>query len=218
MTAVEAWLVDLAAHGPAPPGRDLAGLLAEDERRRAAAFVHEEPARRFVAARLALRELLGSRLGERPGAVRIAGTPAGKPYLPDHPGLGLSWSRSRDLLLLALAENAPVGVDIEELTEVPEAAEVLATVCPALPAVRDAVTFLRAWTLLEAAVKATGRGLAHGAREVDLALDAGGGVTLRGIAGGVWPSTTRWLTPGSGPPALASFVCAGDDMSLTLHE
>ncbi|MER7395562.1 4'-phosphopantetheinyl transferase superfamily protein [Streptomyces sp. NPDC000151] len=200
---MDVWLVDLDGGG------DLEARPTEAERRRAAAFTDAAPARRFLRSRRAVRDLLGRRLGISPAGLRVAYTPSGKPYLPDHREQHISWSRSGRLLLVGADDRGPVGVDIERLRPVPAALDVLAAVYPALPATADPAAFLPAWTLLEAAVKATGRGLARGAAEVGLALGPGGTVALRGISGhgpGAWYGRTELLPSRNGLPAAMTAV------------
>ncbi|WSQ10893.1 4'-phosphopantetheinyl transferase superfamily protein [Streptomyces sp. NBC_01231] len=205
------WLVDLDADEPALAGE---GALTEAERRRGAQFAHTLPARRFRRSRLAVRHLLGERLGVAPSELRIASLPGGKPYLPDHPGLHVNWSRSEGLLLLGASGSGPIGVDIEWQRPVPTPLDVLAAVYPALPADAGPESFLPAWTLLEAAVKATGRGLSRGAREVDLQFDATGEVALRGIRGqgpDTWSGRTEVLPARAGVPvAVVAVVVQGE--------
>ncbi|MFF1560500.1 4'-phosphopantetheinyl transferase family protein [Streptomyces sp. NPDC058279] len=212
---MDAWLVDLDRvvptdiSDPAGPADALAGLT-EDELRRGAEFVHARAAHRFFRARLTVRRLLADRLGLDPRDLRIHYDPAGKPYLPDRPGTHISWSRSDGLLLLGATETGPVGVDVELVRPDATNMDVLSFVYPAVPATATPRTFFHAWTLLEAAVKATGRGLARGAREVDLDFGPGGTVALRGITGhGPHPwhghTSLHPIRP-SAPSALTAFV------------
>ncbi|MFI9269498.1 4'-phosphopantetheinyl transferase family protein [Kitasatospora sp. NPDC052896] len=213
---VEAWLADLASDvEPLCPAR-YASDLTEGERRRAAGYRYEGDARLFLRSRLAVRALLADRLGEAPAAVRLARTASGKPYLPDHPGVRVSWSRSEDLLLLGITEDGPLGVDLERLRVIPSAGHVLASVYPAVPPRAHRAgpeLFFSAWTLLEAAVKATGRGLAAGAPDVTLTFPAAGRAALLGIAGSgaePWSARTDLLEgPTAGQGLMASFVSRG---------
>lgn len=198
------WLVDLDADGQGPLGE---ARPTQEERERCAQFADAAAGSRFLRSRLAVRDVLGRWLSVPPARLRLACTPGGKPYLPDHPGRHISWSRSQRLLLVGASVRGEVGVDIEWARPVSAAEEVLATVRPGLPAPADPAAFLPAWTLLEAAVKATGRGLARGAKEVDLAFGPGGTVTLSGIRGhgpGTWRGRTRLLPAGDGVPAAVA--------------
>ncbi|RST19078.1 4'-phosphopantetheinyl transferase superfamily protein [Streptomyces sp. WAC05374] len=207
---LDAWLVDLDAADAARLVDHRPGALTEEEARRLASFENQEAARRFLRTRRTVRHLVAEWLGLAPPDVRIAHTPTGKPYLPDHPGRHISWSRSDGLLLLCAAADGPIGVDVELIRPVPSALDVLSFVVPDLPPEAGPESFFPAWTLLEAAVKATGQGLARGAKSVNLTFSTGGGVALRGIAGhapGTWHARTT-LLPAAGLPAtaMASFV------------
>jgi 4'-phosphopantetheinyl transferase len=211
---VRTWLVDLDADVPA-----WVGALTVAERRRAARFAHALPARRFRRSRLAVRHLLGEWLRVAPSELRIASSPGGKPYLPDHPELHVNWSRSEGLLLLGASGSGPIGVDIEWQRPVPTALEVLAAVYSALPSAARPESFLPAWTLLEAAVKATGRGLSRGARDVDLQFDATGEVALRGIRGqgpDTWSGRTEVLPARAGAPAAVVAVVVQGETVRTI--
>jgi 4'-phosphopantetheinyl transferase len=129
------------------------------------------------------------------------------------------WSRSEGLLLLGAAGGGPIGVDIEWQRPVPAPLDVLAAVYPDLPAVARPESFLPAWTLLEAAVKATGRGLSRGAREVDLHFEATGEVALRGIRGqgpDTWSGRTEVLPARAGARAAVVAVVVRGEAAGTI--
>ncbi|MFE0459298.1 4'-phosphopantetheinyl transferase family protein [Kitasatospora sp. NPDC058965] len=214
---VEAWLADLAADAEPLSPAHYAADLTEEERSRAAGYLNGEDARLFLRSRLAVRRLLASHLGEAPGAVRLGRTRGGKPYLPDHPELKVSWSRSEDLLLLGISDQGALGVDLERIRLIPSATQVLASLYPALPPQAERAGpefFFSAWTLLEAAVKATGRGLAEGVGDVTLSFPARGGAALLGIARTgcePWAASTALLEAPATTDArlMASFVTRG---------
>jgi 4'-phosphopantetheinyl transferase len=223
-TRIDAWVADLRTEDPFSTPARYYCALTEDEIRRGACYRAWLPKRRFLSSRLIVRTLLGSRLGERPAALRIACTASGKPFLPDHPGLQVNWSRSDDLLLVGIAENDPIGVDIERVRVVASAAQVLATIYPRLhPAdvAADPLVFFSAWTMLEAAVKATGRGLAGGARDVALALTPDGRCTLEAITNAgdaAWYGHTDLLDSSVlRYTAVAAFVARGAPVSVRLR-
>lgn len=221
---MDAWLVDLDEHAWSPAHRTGQGGTARatpEEDRRAAEFTCASTTRRFLRARLVVRQLLGERLAVSPAELRVAHTPDGKPFLPDHPQLHINWSRSERLLLLAAADTGPIGVDIERLRPVPAAMDALATIYPALPVTADPETFFPAWTLLEASVKATGLGLARGAKDVDLAFGPGGTVSLRGILGhgpsDAWFGRTEPLEARGALPAAVAAVVTRDRPPVSLN-
>ncbi|MGY0491001.1 4'-phosphopantetheinyl transferase family protein [Streptomyces sp. WG-D5] len=174
---VRLWLVTTTGDGAGGPGaRADVGVLDAEERRRAAAFRFDRHRVRYVAAHVALRTVLGERLGRAPGAVRFTrlpcpgcGGPHGRPALADAAGPHFSLSHSGDLALVALAD-APVGADVEELPA-PEAAEDLTAVLhprerAELAALADPgerrLGVARAWVRKEAYLKGLGTGLSRG--------------------------------------------------------
>lgn len=171
--AVDLWLVDTTAE---TPGTDALDVLDADERRRAAAFHFDRHRVRYVAAHLALRGILGERLGRAPGDVRFTrlacpgcGGPHGRPALADAPDLHFSLSHSGDLALVAVGP-APVGADVEELPSAKVAEELTAVLHPRERAELAALTapearrlaVARAWVRKEAYLKGLGTGLSRG--------------------------------------------------------
>lgn len=110
-----------------PDSADAAEAAAEvldaSEARRAAAFQDPAARIRYLTSHVALRVLLGSRLGVPPGAVAFVrercGMPNcalahGRPAVAGHPRSHFSMSHAGDFALYALAA-VPVGADIESL-------------------------------------------------------------------------------------------------------
>ncbi|MEV1024797.1 4'-phosphopantetheinyl transferase superfamily protein [Streptomyces sp. NPDC050264] len=154
---------------------DGVGVLGADELRRAAAFAFDRHRTRYITAHLALRGILGDRLGRAPGTLRFVRQPCpgcgeshGRPALADAPDVHFSLSHSGDLALVALAPAA-VGADVEELTS-PAAAEDLTSVLhprerAELAALEDPLerrlAVSRAWVRKEAYLKGIGTGLSR---------------------------------------------------------
>ncbi|WP_353945441.1 4'-phosphopantetheinyl transferase superfamily protein [Streptomyces sp. HUAS MG91] len=177
-----------------------AGVLDAGELRRAAGFRFARHRVRYVAAHLALRGILGERLGCAPGAVRFVrepcpecGEPHGRPALADPSGPHFSLSHSGDLALIALAP-VPVGADVEELPSADATRDLAAVLHPreraelaALGAPQERrVALGRAWVRKEAYLKGLGTGLARAA-DLDYvgtlpgAPGAPGGWTVRDV-------------------------------------
>jgi 4'-phosphopantetheinyl transferase len=163
---VHVWKVDLGPGISAPADDD---TLSADERARAARF-HRAPDRaRSIAARVALRTLLGEYTGVAPGMLRFANGPNGKPALaPGSPDGAprFNVAHSGRLVLLAFA-TCDVGIDVEEVRpgiEVGElagrffSADEAAALKAAPQSGRDGL-FFRIWTRKEAFLKARGSGL-----------------------------------------------------------
>lgn len=150
-----------------PAGAD--GILALDERERASRFRSPADRARWVAARCALRQLLGGYVDAEPGALRLRYGPQGKPGL-DEPwrasGIEFNVSHTGDRLLIAVARGARVGVDLETVRPVSHLERVARRVFPAdaarlleLPEPDREPEFFRLWSRLEATAKLHGEGV-----------------------------------------------------------
>jgi 4'-phosphopantetheinyl transferase len=168
------WLVDLDggfvdAGNPA----DALDTLDDLERARAARFAFERDRRRWIAARRALRHLLGLRTHTPAAQLRFGEGAFGKPHLLGHPDCAFSLSHSDRFALIAIGGDAvpggggEVGVDLELHKPLPDLAE-LARHCftreerhaiEKMPADRRERSFLSVWTRKEACLKALGYGL-----------------------------------------------------------
>lgn len=161
--------------------------LPPSERDRAAEFVREEPGRRWVAARWALRKALESYLGVPAAEIELEAGEHGKPHLRDDgSGLEFSLTHSAGLALVAVTEGRAVGVDLELIAPRVNAVALAERALPAAEAaaIRDAApeqlldAFYAAWVRHEARVKCLGHGLGTPipAAEVSVeAIDAGPG-------------------------------------------
>jgi 4'-phosphopantetheinyl transferase len=173
----------------------LAASLAPAEQQRWEALRLPEDRERFLRGRGALRRLLGAWRDEPPEAVPIGVGAHGKPCCLGGPEFNLS--HSGNLILLAVHQQRPVGVDVEQLRPglawrpiaqrvLPpaewQALEVLATALEQESAEQEAAeaerqaaeAFLAAWCRLEARLKAQGLGLAGLGQPVPVADEAEG--------------------------------------------
>jgi phosphopantetheinyl transferase len=103
----------------------------------------------------ALPYLLSRATGSPLMALRIQRGPQGKPYLSTHPDVHFSVTNSGDLAVIAITRAGPVGVDIERVREVPEAAHIARRWLHGA----DPANFFDHWTRREAHLKAIGVGL-----------------------------------------------------------
>ncbi|MEX0794301.1 MAG: 4'-phosphopantetheinyl transferase superfamily protein [Pirellulaceae bacterium] len=161
------WRISLnALPGQLPTMRE---SLSGDERQRAARFVADDHARRFVVAHSAMREILGRYLGLSARELRLETGQHGKPRLARAYKTSLSFnlSHSADLAVLAVAPGGEVGIDIEQVREIRSFPMMLERCLSRaerndlgrMPAERRHAEFLRFWTHKEAYVKAFGVGL-----------------------------------------------------------
>ncbi len=154
------------------------------ERERAQAFYFESDRHAYVAAHALLRHSLSAVIPGEPADWRFMAGPFGKPRLIDPPpGLDLRFNLShcRSRVAVALALRAEVGVDVEALDRTARLDPGIADACFApdeaatLRAMGDEVLrreqFMRLWTLKEACIKATGRGLSQPLNAFSIDLD-----------------------------------------------
>lgn len=141
-------------------------VLDDAERGRAEAIRDPLTRRHFVAARSALRHVLGGYLGLPAARVALRLLPGGKPALRDGDRLHFSLSHTGNRAVVAVCAGA-VGVDLERPRRVRRLVRVAerllhpatAGLLARTPEPRRTQLFLDAWTQREAHVKAIGGGM-----------------------------------------------------------
>ncbi|HJR05677.1 MAG TPA: 4'-phosphopantetheinyl transferase superfamily protein [Pyrinomonadaceae bacterium] len=208
---VHVWRADL--NQGASIVRALYEVLQADERLRADRFHFQQHRERFVVARGALRQILGSYLGSAPEQIRFAYNQYGKPALAaDAVGddlLSFNVSHSEGIALYAIARGRRVGLDIEHLREDFDALTLaerffspseVATLSE-LPAEQQTVAFFNCWTRKEAYIKALGEGLSHPLDRFSVSLAPGERAALLSTNDNP-QEASRWslveLSPGDG--------------------
>jgi 4'-phosphopantetheinyl transferase len=148
----------------------LASSLDTEEQKRASQFVFDRDRNHFVAARGILRKLLSGYLQTPPEKLRFSAGPHGKPALDSVMGradLRFNLSHSSGLMLLAVALEREVGIDVEKIESAFPIESTAASIFSAreraefenrLPRHKQREFFQR-WTCKEAYVKARGEGL-----------------------------------------------------------
>jgi len=150
----------------------LAALLDPAQRARADRFRTQELRARYAVRTGLLRTILARYTGTAPSAISIGSGPAGKPRVraPASGRLSFNLSHTRDLCVLAVCQDAEIGVDIETLMHDypwrrlaaqffdPGEAQIL----EGLPLAEQVPAFFRVWTRKEAYIKALGLGMSHG--------------------------------------------------------
>jgi 4'-phosphopantetheinyl transferase len=146
-------------------------LLDETERARAARFVFARHRVQFIAAHALLRAALSRLDGASPAAWRFVADDRGKPsaWLGDAPAaVSFNLSHTEGMAGLAGCRGAgrAIGFDLEAAVRTVDLAVADRFFAPpetawlaALPAPAQPEGFLRLWTLKEAFIKATGKGL-----------------------------------------------------------
>jgi 4'-phosphopantetheinyl transferase len=159
--AIDVWL--LRFDSPWRPVAELRSLLSGHELARADRFAMDKPRRQFIVGRGSLRLLLKRYLGEEP---HLRERHQGKPFLTNG-AFHFNVSHSGDLGVITVA-NRPVGVDVEKLRAMPNAAGLVERFFSreeriqfqSLPDDLKLPGFFHGWTGKEALLKAVGVGLA----------------------------------------------------------
>ncbi len=222
-SAVHVWRADLGSEAACL--RLLERNLSAREWARAARFRFARDRERFIAARGLLREIVALYLNTSARRLSFGYTGHGKPFLaePGHSGLRFNVSHSLDVVLVAVAYEREVGVDIEHMHADLEVEAIAETVlCTAErralnrfdgKAKRQA--FLRFWTRKEAYIKADGRGVSLPLEHIDVSVPAGQ-VATSDKATGAWRTCARWMlrTLSDGPDYAAALAAEGRDWHL----
>ncbi len=144
---------------------------------RAERFVGSLDRARFEAAHVALRCVLARYASQSPAALVFSASPGAKPRLNGVAGLDFSLSYSGGWILIAVARQREVGVDVEELRELDELETAERAFSPkerralrTLDRGRRRDAFFRGWTRKEAFIKATGEGLRRPLDSFDVSL------------------------------------------------
>lgn len=184
---IHVWLLHLDA--PTMVVDRFASFLTADEAARAARFRHDTDRRAFVVARGALRILLGRTLGTAPGSLRFRYGAYGKPSVTEGDKVEFSASDTEGLAMFALARECELGLDVEKIRPMPDAARIAGAYFTAEEAAMLASTqadedaFFRYWVCKEAYVKATGEGLARALDGFGLTFQRGKSVVLEPVSG-----------------------------------
>lgn len=175
---VHVWQADLEVSAGMLP--ELRATLSADELTRAARFHFPRDRDRFTAAHAIVRVILGGYLQASPAALEFSNNEYGKPALAGNwrDGPRFNLSHSGELVVIAIARDREVGVDVEQY--VPDRADLTVAeyyFSPAevarLRALPESVrprAFFTCWTRKEAYIKALGMGLAIPLDSFDVSL------------------------------------------------
>ena len=218
---VHVWAAKLSI--PAANLRSYNTFLSEEEKVRAGQFHFEKDRNAYIAARGALRSLLGQYL-ERPAAsVEIILGEHGKPGLVGG-DLEFNMSHSRGAGLFAFTRGREIGVDVEWMNPRVDVARLAKRSFSAweydqftsLPEARKSQAFYSGWTRKEAFIKALGKGLSYPLDAFDVSLHPDQEARLLRLDGcnqmaGQW--TLRTLSPF--PEYTGAVVARGQDWRLS---
>ncbi len=97
------------------PVDSLKDVLSEQEIERAGKFYFKHDQRRYIISRALLRKLLASYSGASPQELSFSRGAHGKPYLDNCNGLAFNLSHAGSWVLIAVAKDRDIGVDVEWL-------------------------------------------------------------------------------------------------------
>ena len=141
-------------------------FLSETEAKRLVLYRSRAAAERFVVTRALVRTVLGAHTHVEPRELRVRLTATGK---PEAEGVHFNVTHSGEVVLLALSDRRPVGVDVERRRTVQRVNALIDRWLTGderreLDVLRqrgldDSDAFLRVWSLKEARLKALGVGI-----------------------------------------------------------
>lgn len=149
------------------PGPDALRVLSPEELRRADRFADPQRRAAFLVARSTVRSVVAYELGADARALRFAAGAHGKPFLDPPHALHFNMSHSGDIVLVAVAGDREVGVDVERMKATTDHAALARRFfsplenrqLASLPPHLTSAVFFATWTCKEALVKAWGVGL-----------------------------------------------------------
>ena len=168
---------------------ELGKLLQVEERARAATFAFDLDRILYVHSHGVLRQILSHYTGREAGELVFEEGRNQKPRLArklDDADLHFSLSHSNRCCLVAVSVGSPVGVDVERLRPLPDAARIARQwftraendALARLPGAALQTAFFALWTHREAVIKALGVNFEIGLRELACALNPDGSVRL----------------------------------------
>jgi 4'-phosphopantetheinyl transferase len=176
---VHLWRYRFGQDDPVPD--DAAHVLSKAEHKRAASVPDPDRRARIIESRVILRHLLAGYVSLQPSEVRIRKGKLGRPKLDARhlkTDLDFNLSHSGDLMVLAVAIDNRLGVDVELLRTRPGLDKLVRRVFSAdeqtaLSAVGEVgylAAFFQGWTRKEALLKGAGAGVFRQASETEVSL------------------------------------------------
>lgn len=167
---VHIWVVDTNCNS-------LPSFLSAPEKKRWNGFYFPQDKQTFYQSHNALRLILSQYLSEKPGEIEYESTSFGKPFLKNK-RLQFNLSHTDTMAVIAVTEDAEIGVDIESLHRKVEyddlakrffcEAEYQKLVQVYTDEKRNA--FFNCWTRKEAFIKAVGEGLSYPLNDFEVTL------------------------------------------------
>lgn len=165
---------------------DCQAILSGAEKAKGLRFAFEADRRRYLVARSMTRQLIGGYLGIHPSVCAFELNEYGKPFVRGDqqasPPISFNVSHTAGLIVLAVARQGSVGVDVENVSTRPAPLEIASQYfAPSEVAQLQSSThlekglrFFEFWTLKEAYIKARGMGLSIPLQSFSFAIDEDG--------------------------------------------
>ena len=214
---VHVWLADVA--GLEDGGLDrLWATLSSEEKEAIERYRFQRDRDVHILSRGGLRQILSRYAAVAPENLEFSVTPYGKPCLnsPHSTDLRFSVSHSGGLVAWALAEGREIGIDVEQVRELPDFLDIARTVFT--PREREFLSelegeernraFFRFWTRKEAYVKARGKGLTIPLQSFEVAGDSSQ-IVISGPPGDS-PQGQSWLVTDLDAPTGYRGAVAGE--------
>jgi len=204
---IHVFVIDL--DDPAFGEAQMRSWLSKDERLRGDAFATEQLARRFMAARLAMRIVLGKAVDRHPSGLAFTANAWGRPELPGGPYFNLTHTSGS--ALLAVDRDAAVGVDAEAATQTIDDGTMSEILSPEEAASLRAgdCSATRVWVRKEALLKAYGRGLSVDPKTLTVGWHAADTKNWRSVAVGENRDIHRLIDIDAGETMIASLARSG---------
>lgn len=152
--------------------RQYASYLSGGEIERARRFIRQSDRERYIYSHGVLRSILGSYINYKPQQLIFESDDYTKPFLAgpgNYQNIQFNLSHSGDLTLIALTREKAVGIDVEQIRNIPEMHEIIRGTFSAdereylntLSPENIEEGFFACWTAKEAIVKGMGGGLSY---------------------------------------------------------
>ena len=167
---VHVWVVDAS-------GFSLPDFLSASEKNRFNKFYFSIDKQIFYQSHNALRYILSQYLSKKPHEIEFGFTSYGKPYLKNQ-NLYFNLSHTTSMAVIALTEDAEIGVDIENLNRDMEYEDLAKRFfCETeylklvkTPPEEKSHAFFNCWTRKEAFIKAVGEGLSYPLNDFEVTM------------------------------------------------
>ncbi|WP_103021426.1 4'-phosphopantetheinyl transferase family protein [Salinibacter altiplanensis] len=213
------------------PAEVLRPLTVSSEHERARRYRFAADRHRHLAGRALVRLVASRRYDCAPDALSVTNGPHGKPKLQpppgDRPPLHVNIGHTGKVVIVAVSQTQPVGIDVEPRARSVEAAALAERVLTAAertqwraraaPAPDRQDAFLHIWTCKEAFLKATGEGLHRAPQTVECTFDGPTVASLRDApdhrASPSSPCANQWsVQPFSATDAVVGALVRKDRM------